>query len=53
MERSDADYIIELNAPEDAYSIAALLRDNERFAIDSIHSRTYEEKAASVSATVP
>lgn len=50
MERSDADYTVDLRAPEDAYSIAALLRDNERFAIDSIYSRTYDEKAASVSA---
>lgn len=50
MERSDADHIIDLNAPEDAYSIAALLRDNERFAIHSIHSRTYDTQAASVSA---
>lgn len=50
MERTDADYLIELRAPEDAYRIAALLRDNERFAIDSIHSRTYEQKAVSVSA---
>lgn len=50
MERSEADHIIELNAPEDTYSIAALLRDNERFAIDSIHSRTYAAKAVAVSA---
>lgn len=50
MERTEADYTIELNAPEDAYRIAALLRDNERFAIESIHSRTYDAKAVSVSA---
>jgi len=50
MERTDADYVVALNAPEDAYHIAAVLRDNERFAIESIHSRTYAEKAASVSA---
>ncbi|WP_070989876.1 fructose-1,6-bisphosphatase [Halofilum ochraceum] len=50
MERTDADWVIELNAPEDAYHIAALLRDNERYAIESIHSRTYDAKAVSVSA---
>lgn len=50
MDQSDDDYILDLNAPDDAYRIAALLRDNERFAIDSIYSRTYESPAASVSA---
>lgn len=50
MERTDADYILKLDAPEEAYHIAALLRDNERFAIDSIHARTYGEKAAAISA---
>lgn len=50
MERTDADHILELRAPEDAYHIAALLRDNERFAIDSIHSRTYDAPAAAISA---
>ncbi|MDN3517839.1 fructose 1,6-bisphosphatase [Aquisalimonas lutea] len=50
MERTDADYALELDAPEDAYRIAALLRDNERFAIESITSRTYSDKAVSISA---
>ncbi|MFQ5776033.1 MAG: fructose-1,6-bisphosphatase [Kiloniellaceae bacterium] len=50
MDNTAGDSIIELNAPEDAYHIAALLRDNERFAIDSVYSRTHEQKAVSVSA---
>jgi fructose 1,6-bisphosphate aldolase/phosphatase len=51
MNNTDGDSIVELNAPEDAYHLAALLRDNERFGIDSIYSRNYGEKAASISAT--
>lgn len=50
MDNTAGDSVIELNAPEDAYHIAALLRDNERFAIDSIYSRTHGLKAAAVSA---
>ena len=44
------DHIITLNAPEDLYKISFLLRDNERFGIKSIYSRTYDEQAASFSA---
>jgi fructose 1,6-bisphosphate aldolase/phosphatase len=50
MDNTDGDSIISLNAPEDYYKITALLRDNERFGIDSIVSRTHGEKAVSVSA---
>ncbi len=50
MDNTAGDSIIELDAPEDAYRIAALLRDNERFGIDSIMSRTHGFKAAAVSA---
>ena len=50
MDNTEGDSIIELNAPEDYYSLAALLRDNERFAIDSIYSRNHGEQAVSVSA---
>ena len=50
MDHTEGDSIIELNAPEDVYKIAMLLRDNERFGIDSIVSRRYGEKAAAVSA---
>ncbi|MBI2935343.1 MAG: fructose 1,6-bisphosphatase [Chloroflexi bacterium] len=50
MDNTGGDSIIELNAPEDYYQIAILLRDNERFAIDSIYARTYDEQAVAVSA---
>lgn len=45
------DRIIELNSPEDIYKIAALLRDNERFVVESIHSRNTNEQAVAVSTT--
>ncbi len=48
---TEGDKIIELNAPEDLYDIAALLRDNERFVIESIHSRETGDIAVSVSTT--
>jgi fructose 1,6-bisphosphate aldolase/phosphatase len=50
MEHAGADSLISLDAPEDLYRIAALLRDNERFGIDAIHSRTHGERAVAVSA---
>jgi len=45
------DRVIELNAPEEMYDIAALLRDNSRFVVESIWSRTTGDIAASVSTT--
>lgn len=42
------DRVIELNAPEEIYDIAALLRDPERYVVESIWSRTTGELAASV-----
>ncbi|QEL22210.1 fructose 1,6-bisphosphatase [Bosea sp. F3-2] len=50
MDNTAGDSVIELDAPEDSYRIAALLRDNERFGIDRIVSRTHGEPAAAVSA---
>ena len=50
MANTDGDSIIELNAPEDYYQIAMLLRDNERFGIEAIISRMDGEPAASVAA---
>src|SRR5918992_3381838 len=50
MDNTEGDSIIELNAPEDSYPIAALLRDNERFGIHAIWSRTHGQKAAAISA---
>ncbi len=48
---TEGDRIIELNAPEDGYDIAALLRDNERFVVESVWSRETGDIAASVSTT--
>lgn len=48
---TEGDRFIELNAPEDLYDIAALLRDNERFVVQSIYSRETGDIAASVSTT--
>lgn len=45
----EGDRIIELNAPEDLYAIAALLRDPERYVVESIWSRSSGEQAVSVS----
>jgi len=45
------DRIIKLNAPEDYYRIAALLRDCERFVIKAIYSRHDGSQAAAVSTT--
>lgn len=46
-----ADRIIVLNAPEDTYRIAALLRDGERFVVESIQNRATGDQAVSVSTT--
>ena len=48
---TEGDRVIELNSPEDLYDIAALLRDNQRFVVESIHSRNNDEIAGVVSTT--
>lgn len=48
---TEADRVIELSAPEEIYDIAALLRDPERFVVESIHSRADGEIAVAVSTT--
>jgi len=48
---TEADKIIELNAPEEIYDIAALLRDPGRFVVESIFSRATGEQAVAVSTT--
>lgn len=48
---TEADKVIELNAPEELYDIATLLRDAERYVIESISSRGTGERAVSVSTT--
>jgi len=46
---TEGDRIIELNTPEDIYDIAALLRDPERYVVESVWSRASNEQAVSVS----
>jgi fructose 1,6-bisphosphate aldolase/phosphatase len=48
---TEGDRIIELSAPEDLYDLAALLRDNDRFVVESIWSRHDGDQAVSVSTT--
>lgn len=48
---TEGDRVIELNAPEDLYSIAALLRDPERYVVESIWSRANGEQAVAASTT--
>ena len=45
---TDGDRVIELNAPEELYDIAALLRDTERFVVESVWTRATNEQAAAV-----
>jgi len=45
------DKIIELKCPEELYDIACLLRDNQRYVVESIHSNITGEQAVSVSTT--
>jgi fructose 1,6-bisphosphate aldolase/phosphatase len=47
----EGDREIELNAPEELYDIAALLRDSERYVVKSIWSRTTGEQAVAVAAS--
>jgi len=51
VENTDQDRIIKLSVPEDTYDLAALLRDNGRFVVESIHSRATGEQAVSCSTT--
>ncbi|WJW76416.1 fructose-1,6-bisphosphate aldolase/phosphatase [Thiohalobacter sp. IOR34] len=46
---TEGDRIIELEAPEDLYDIAVLLRDTERYVVESIWSRASGEQAVTVS----
>ncbi len=45
---AEADRVIELDAPEALYDIAALLRDPERYAVESVWSRATGEQAVAV-----
>lgn len=46
---TEGDRVIELNVPEDLYSLAALLRDNDRFVVEAIYSRHDGDQAVAVS----
>jgi fructose 1,6-bisphosphate aldolase/phosphatase len=46
---TEGDRVIELVAPEEIYDLAALLRDNQRFVVESVWSRASGEQAAVVS----
>src|SRR5512139_2708848 len=48
---TEGDRVIELNAPEELYDIAALIRDPERFVIESVWSRQGGEQAVAASTT--
>ena len=45
---TSGDRVIELNAPEELYDIAALLRDPERYVVESVWSRASGEQAVAV-----
>ena len=45
---TDGDRVIDLAAPEDLYSLAALLRDPERYVVESVWSRASGEQAVAV-----
>jgi fructose 1,6-bisphosphate aldolase/phosphatase len=45
------DRVIQLDAPEELYDLAALLRDNQRFVIEGIFTRESQEQAVAVSTT--
>lgn len=48
---TEKDKVIDLQAPEEIYDIAALLRDTERYVIESIFSRSTGNQAVAVSTT--
>ncbi|MFC2156403.1 fructose-1,6-bisphosphate aldolase/phosphatase [Acidobacteriota bacterium] len=48
---TEQDKFIDLNSPEDIYDIAALLRDNERYVIESIYARGSGNQSVSISTT--
>jgi fructose 1,6-bisphosphate aldolase/phosphatase len=48
---TEKDKVIELNAPEELYDIATLLRDNEKYVIESIFARSTGNQAVAISTT--
>ncbi|MFQ6069287.1 MAG: fructose-1,6-bisphosphate aldolase/phosphatase [Candidatus Aminicenantales bacterium] len=51
VEHTEKDKVIDLNAPDELYDIASLLRDNEKYIIESIFSRQTGNQAVSISTT--
>jgi len=51
VEYTEKDKTIDLNVPEELYDIAALLRDNERYVIESIYARSSGNQAVVISTT--
>jgi len=51
VEHVEGDRVIELSTPEEMYDLAALLRDNGRFVVESIRSRATGEHAVSCCTT--
>jgi fructose 1,6-bisphosphate aldolase/phosphatase len=45
---TEGDRVIELDAPEELYDIATLLRNPERYVVESVWSRAHGEQAAAV-----
>ena len=48
---TEGDRVIDLNAPEELYELAVLLRDNDRFVVERIFNRATGEQAAAISTT--
>lgn len=46
---TQGDKVIELSAPEELYSIAALLRDHNKYVVESVRTRASNEECARVS----
>jgi len=46
---TEGDRVIELNSPEDLYDIAVLLREPERYVVESVWTRETSEKAVALS----
>lgn len=45
---TEGDRVIELNTPEEIYDLAALLRDNQRYVVESVWSRATGEQCVAV-----
>jgi fructose 1,6-bisphosphate aldolase/phosphatase len=51
MDCTDGDRLIDLDTPEDYYNIVALLRDETRYAIESVWSRAYPDQQVLAAST--